>query len=86
MPRLALPTCSPTWTSWEPQGSLLQSRARQPNWGGTSHWGMGRQKSCLRQALSKFSPLGLGLPFPYVGKDGGGSVTWFSNLNGLLNT
>lgn len=43
-------------------------------------------KSCLKQAEALGKSLFSGSHFPHLGKDAGGAVTWFSNLNGLLNT
>lgn len=86
MPRLALPTCSPTWTSLEPQGSLLGPRLRQPIGGRHLLLGNGAMKSCFNKLRLWVSLFPLDLTSPISGKDAGGPVTCFSNLNGSLNT
>lgn len=40
----------PLGQAWKPQGSLLGPRVRLPIGVGTSYWGMGQCKSCIRQA------------------------------------
>lgn len=83
MLRLALPTCSPTWTSLEPQGSLLGPRVRQPIGGGTSYWGMGQWKSCLRHAEALGKSLSSGSHFLHLGKCAGGSSDLILQLKWL---
>lgn len=78
----------PLGQAWKAQGSLLGPRVRLPIGGGTSYWGMGQWKSCVRQAeaLCMSMSLSSGSHLIHLGKDAGGPVTWFFNLNSLLNT